>query len=290
MNDVKKSFYHVLLRNKERFDIVEVPFSKIRLRNVKVDEATPNASKTKWSIIVFSDKDSFFKFTASDQQLWFRFKTPKRLRFKSIKRIRRPLEFISRAFTKRLNAEHFSAYSETPFFVLPLYSIDKRDRKYVELSSGINQWNSKPRSNQNRRNYFEVYIPFNKVVKTKTGVFFPRKGIPFNLAFPDGQVHSAKITSGDKFGKGIYTNPNRQLGLWLLRNIRGELNNNVPITYEHLCKSGSDCVIVFKFPKELYEIFFAPIGFFEEFQKSGFDFTNFSKQRLESFFISKQIY
>jgi len=290
VNDVTRFFYHVILRNQNEFDVLEFPFTKIEIRKIKFAEGIPNTGRTKWSIINFSDDNNSFKFSCSDQQLWLNFKNPEKLRFKCLSKIRRPLDFISRAFERRLNRENFPEYSEAPFFVLPLYSTDKNNNKYVELCSGINQWNSTPRQSQARRNFFEVYIPFNKNVRTKTRRFFPEKGIPFYLALPDGQVHIAKITSGDKFGKGIYTNPNRQLGLWLLRNIRGGLKNNIPITYNHLETFASDCVIFFKFPKRLYEIFFAPLGFFEEFQRSNFDSKNFSKERLDSFFKDKQIF
>lgn len=290
LNDVKGFFFHVILRNKSEFDIAEFPFTRIEAHKVAVDNAVPNAKKTKWSIINFSDGQHSFKFSSSDQQLWLNFRNPENLRFKCASKIRRPLDFISRAFVRKLNKENFPGYNEVPFFVLPLYSIDKNNSKYVELCSGINQWNSKPRKNQPRRNFFEVYIPFNKNVRTKTGGFFPKKGTPFQLVFPDGQVHAAKITSGDKFGKGIYTNPNRQLGLWLLRNIRGNLKNNIPISYDHLMNFNSDCIIFFKFPRKIYEIFFAPIGFFEEFQASNYDSKHFSKERLESFFELKQMF
>ena len=91
---------------------------------------------------------------------------------------------------------------------LRLYAVDYKGNKYVPVRSGLNQWNALGRE----RNADEVYISYPVVDRNRTPGFFPPRKVPFRLRLPDGQVISAKICQSD--GKGIMSNPNKDLGNW----------------------------------------------------------------------------
>jgi hypothetical protein len=286
--DITKSLYHIIFRRNDAFDILEYPLTKQGLSKIKIDHKNTKRRKgtPNWGSVVFSIGSTFFRYTTSDHTLQHRFEIPQQLKYLSISRIRDPLLFIQKSFESRVYSEPVLDYKELPFFITPLFSETNTHQKFVERASGLNQWNSSPRGNQKRRNYFEVYLPYNKIVRANAGDFFPVKGVPFSLVLPDGQEHKAKITSG-KLGKGISTCPNKYLGLWLLKTLRNEIQDQRfrVITYKDLQTFGSDCIIFFKHPvNEIkYDVFYAPIGFFDKFVNVGFNYSSFPKTDLVDF-------
>ena len=69
------------------------------------------------------------------------------------------------------------------------------------------------------------------------------KNVIFNLKLPDGSILKAKVCQSGN--KALMSNPNKDLGQWILRKILkvkpGEL-----ITIDHLNKVGFDSVVVYK--------------------------------------------
>lgn len=122
------------------------------------------------------------------------------------------------------------------FVILKLFS-EKRNE--VPSKSGLNQWNAGGRN----RDFDEVYIPIPSLIHKNYPDFFPSREIPFTLHLPDGSKMSAKICQDN--GKALMSNPNKELGKWLLRKIL-KLKEGELLTMEKLEQAGFDSVIVFK--------------------------------------------
>ena len=85
---------------------------------------------------------------------------------------------------------------------------------------------------------------------------------------PDGKVLSAKVCQED--GKAIMSNPNKELGKWLLRDVL-ELPEGTVITYQMLERFGIDSVIFTKLDELEYAIDFAETGTYENFMEMKID-------------------
>ena len=97
--DVKEAFYHVVLRNKDRFDILQYPLNKISLSRIKIDHAKSNINQKshRWTTVYFSVNDACFRYATCDHQLYYHFRIPQELSFSSNSRLRSPLSFIHKA-------------------------------------------------------------------------------------------------------------------------------------------------------------------------------------------------
>lgn len=144
-----------------------------------------------------------------------------------------------------------------PQICLRLYST-RSGTKFVAERSGLNQWNAKGRP----RDPDELYIPYPAEDRNRNSDFFPGRDTIFSLRLPDGQVISAKICQ--EAGKAIMSNPNRDLGKWLLRTVF-ELPEWTLVTYEMLLRFGVDSVIFTKHGELDYSVDFAEVGTYEEF-------------------------
>ena len=177
-------------------------------------------------------------------------------------------------------------------YSIELYSVSQSGEKFVGEKSGINQWNASGR----KRHEDEIYIPYLSKDRNRNKTFFPPKDTSFDLELPDGKVISAKVCQeaykkipDEKYvllsederkkedarrleGKAVMSNPNKELGNWLLRKVF-ELEPRTVVTYEMLEKFGVDSVIFTKIDKGKYRIDFAEIGTYEEFyeEESGED-------------------
>ena len=118
--------------------------------------------------------------------------------------------------------------------MLPLYSV--RDGS-VPMKSGLNQWNAGGRA----RHEDEVYIPVPIAIHRNYPNFFPDRDTPFALHLPDGRVLSAKICQEN--GKALMSNPNRDLGNWLLRKVLKKKPLEL-VTWEDFNLYGFDSVCV----------------------------------------------
>ena len=140
---------------------------------------------------------------------------------------------------------------------LRLYSVNKSG-KFVAQKSGLNQWNASGR----KRHPNEIYIPFPVEDRNRKTDFFPPRDTPFNLRLPDGTIISAKVCQDQ--GKAIMSNPNKDLGEWLLRKVF-EIPENTIITYEMLEKFNVDSVVFTKNAELDYSVDFSEIGTYEQF-------------------------
>ena len=288
--DIRSAVYHVIIRNKLAFDIMEFPlelmdFNKLVIDNNKTEKS---ADGRNWHSITFSSGPNKFRFTTSDSQLYYQFSFPSSLWYTTRPRLRAPLRFIKDSFLKIDSAHDKICYSSLPFFIVPLYNTDRNGRKSVELGSGLNAWNCKPRPKQTRRRNYEVYIPLNEPCKSHAHLFFPKPKVSFDLVLPGGNSLSSKITS--QGGKSIYSNPNKYLGLWLLDRFRAAPKYNYDvITFQHMTKAKTDSLIFFKVGSRRYEVFFAPLGYFELFRNVSYDYKDFPKDKLSNILENYQL-
>ncbi len=117
----------------------------------------------------------------------------------------------------------------------------------VPPKSGLNQWNAGGRA----RDANEVYIPIPSLIHERFPDFFPPRKTSFTLHLPDGSEMSAKICQDN--GKALMSNPNKDLGKWLLRDIL-HLEEGELLTMEKLNLFGFDSVIVFKINPRNFKI------------------------------------
>ena len=148
------------------------------------------------------------------------------------------------------------------FIILPLYS--PRSNK-VENSSGLNQWNAKGRV----RDVNEVYIPIPSWIHRVKKNFFiynteDNKTAPFNVKLPNGNTLSMKVAQ--QGGKALMSNPNSELGKWILRDIL-QLSENELVTKEQLDTIGIDSVKLSKYENGEYRLDFLKSGSYEDFEK-----------------------
>jgi hypothetical protein len=121
---------------------------------------------------------------------------------------------------------------------LPLYSY-KNGKKYIYKRSGLNVWNASGRI----RNVNEVYISVPKIVYIRYLDFFPEMGQSFKLYITSDKYLKAKICSDGN--KALMTNPNADLGKWLLRDIL-KIPVGCIVTYQMLRNIGIDSVKIDK--------------------------------------------
>lgn len=126
--------------------------------------------------------------------------------------------------------------------------------------SGLNQWNA----NGRKRKYNEVYIPIPIFIRKNFKGFFPSRDKTFDLLLPDGKRLNAKICQDG--GKALMTNPNTDLGEWILRQVMN-LNEGEILTYARLEELGIDSVVIYKEENNMYSIDFTKIGSYDEFKE-----------------------
>ncbi|MGY3751168.1 phospholipase D-like domain-containing protein [Vagococcus acidifermentans] len=150
--------------------------------------------------------------------------------------------------------------------VLPLYS--SRTKK-VEIRSGLNQWNASGRS----RNMDEVYIPIPSWIHQKFKGFFKyslleeksaKNSPPFEVELPNKNLMTCKVAQDN--GKGLMSNPNKELGKWILRDVLN-LKSGTIVTKDLLDEIGIDSVILTKINNDKYKLDFAKSGTYEKFYK-----------------------
>ena len=122
------------------------------------------------------------------------------------------------------------------YVILPLYSI-RNGVKHVPEKSSLNQFNAGGR----KRNPLEVYVPVPIAIHRNYPDFFPDRDTPFALEMPDKSILSAKICQDN--GKALMTNPNKDLGEWLLRKILHKKDFEI-VTIDDLNRLGFDSICI----------------------------------------------
>ena len=144
---------------------------------------------------------------------------------------------------------------------LPLYSENKTEGKYVPARNSLNMWNAAGR----KRHENEIGIPIPVEFRNYHPDFFPGVLKDFDLILPNFKTLRAKQCQEN--GKALMSNPNKDLGKWLLRDILG-LKDGTLVTYSILKNSGIDSVYIEKWKEGnhiFYKIFPAPVGEYDKY-------------------------
>lgn len=146
---------------------------------------------------------------------------------------------------------------------LPLYAPSSKEQEVAE-KSGLNQWNAGGR----KRDFDEVYIPIPKFIHKNYPTFFNYVNAdtpPFKVLLPNGREILCKVCQSD--GKALMSNPNLELGKWLLRDVL-QLAQGVLVTREMLDEVGVDSVRMIKTEDSVYTLDFAKTGSYDNFLNS----------------------
>lgn len=251
-----KTLYHCIVRDEGKILIVECPLSIIEIEQIRLTKSSNS------NIINFNDGINEYNFNKSKSVLQKRFSVDGPECEISVDIVNDPYELLK----ETLHSHKFTKYQEVkPFAYLPLYSYKTGRVKYVPEKSGLNQWNARGRARADNELYIPIPTDFRKVYPD----FFPPREVPFNLLLPNGEIIIAKqcqdgSNTGEHHGKALMSNPNEDLGTWVLRHVL-QLTEGKVVTYERLLQLGFDCVKIVKEDNENYSIDFAPIDSYENF-------------------------
>lgn len=246
--------YHCVVREEGLIKIFECPMDEVDVDSIR--GITANRGNT----IYFRDKYNEYSFNLSKSTLYKRFYTRNVLLELPVTIIKDPFELALSlsALQKSKDALVRKVGRQYPTIYLPLFS--DRGTRHVPERSGLNQWNAKGRP----RDLDEVYIPIPSWIHTSFPGFFPARDVDFELRLPDRNVLKVKVCQDG--GKALMSNPNKALGLWLLRQVL-DLNPGELLTYQRLEEIGVDSVVVWKEEEGKYGIEFAEIGSYDKFME-----------------------
>jgi hypothetical protein len=242
-------YYHCVARRAGKFLIHETPIKKINIKDIGAIHENKN-------IISFSDGIYDYSFNSSKSTLYKKFVLHPICEM-DIDIYDDPYALLEKLI-KKPNVGLILEQDTRETIVLPLYS--ERGENHVPEKSGLNQWNASGRA----RDYDEVYIPIPRFIYNIYPDFFPGRDKPFKLKLPGGRVLEAKVCQDG--GKALMSNPNKDLGQWLLRDVM-HLQPGELLTYTKLEHIGIDSVEITKINADLYEINFKRFGSFEEFKQ-----------------------
>jgi len=255
--------YHCVARDSQKFSLYECPVS-----NINIDKIIYNKESFKNNTLVFNDDKNEYRFSLSKSTLFKRFNVKDKIYQNiTIEILDDPFELIQTLFEN----EERHAPEANEEIILPLYS--ERDNNVPERS-GLNQWNAKGRP----RDKEEVYIQIPKWIHQKFPDFFPEKDEEFDLELPDGNILSVRhcqgggIVNGKQVGKALMSNPNKDLGYWILRVVL-KLQPEELCTLNMLKEAGIDSVSITKIEakkhrlnKTKYKINFTPWNTYSNFK------------------------
>ncbi|MCL1986654.1 MAG: NgoFVII family restriction endonuclease [Firmicutes bacterium] len=249
--EINELFYHCILRDEEGFYLCEE-----EMKFIDIDKIVLLPKKKESKATFFTDGIEQYKFDSTKSTLFKKFTFNECFKFVEVDILENPLDELENLQNGQIEEITFVESA-----IIPLYSRDLQQGKVVKPKSGLNIWNSGGR----KRDFNEVYIPFNKYVKEKYENFFPLRETPFEVELPSGKILSMKICQDG--GKAIMSNPNKALGKWLLRDVL-RLEEGTILTYEMLLKVGVDAVEFLKIAPLKYKLNFKEIGAFEEYLDS----------------------
>lgn len=252
--EIKNASYHIIGRQENVLKIFNTPYEKIDLNHIHIKKDDDTS-------IRFEDEINEYIFNKSKSVLLKKFNLPEVYKDVPVEILEDPLNLL-RKFFSELKRTQQSLFKGIDYVILPLYSL--RD-KIVSPKSGLNQWNADGRP----RHEDEIYIPVPSYIHKHYPNFFPNKTETFELILPNGKSLSAKMCQ--QGNKGLMSNPNRDLGNWLLRKVLKKPPRTL-ITMEDLNRFGFDSVCVQKMNycnsenKRVYKIFFAQnMGGYDDF-------------------------
>jgi hypothetical protein len=92
--------------------------------------------------------------------------------------------------------------------------------------------------------------------------FLPDRNKIFKLELPNGSILSGKICQDN--GKALMSNPNKELGHWLLREVM-EIPEGKLVAYDMLQATGIDSVELTKISEDHFRLDFKTTGTYEDF-------------------------
>lgn len=253
LHGLNDSIYHWVARKPGEFLIFEEDMDLIDLKKIKGVKKNKNSIK-------FYDSKNEYNFNISKSTLFKRFNTP-------LEAFKVPISIIDDPFTvleSLLLPEDIKGIEtgvEFDSIMLPLYSENSNQGKFVPQKSGLNQWNADGR----KRHQDELYIRIPAWIHRKIPDFLPPRDQIFDLRLPNGSIISAKVCQDNS--KALMSNPNKELGHWLLREVL-EVPEGKTVTYEMLEWLGIDTVELSKINEGTFELHFKEAGIFEEFEEN----------------------
>jgi hypothetical protein len=242
--------YHCVARTSGKILIYETPMQTIdigKIGNISVNRNT----------IRFTDGNNQYGFNISKSTLFKQFIADSMFTDFAVHIISDPFEALEKLFRETLQDLVFAPIQQAPHVFLPLFSLKDGD-KYVPEKSALNQWNAGGRP----RNISEVYLKVPAWVHQKHPNFFPSRDTKFTLKLPNKTQLKAKICQDN--GKALMSDPNADLGNWILRDVMG-LKDGELLTYEKLESLGLDSVVIYKHDEENFSMDFSRIGSYDEF-------------------------
>lgn len=249
LNDM---IYHCVVRQKGEIKVFECSMDLIDIDSIK------NIKIGRSNTLTFNDNINEYSINLSKSTLYKRFITKDVILKTKVEIIADPYEIIMNLLIGCNKLTFEPIKEEKAHVFLPLYS--ETGTKRVPERSGLNQWNAGGR----KRKYNEVYIPVPIFIRKNFQGFFPDRDKTFDLLLPDGKKLNAKICQDG--GKALMSNPNTDLGKWILRQVMN-LNEGEVLTYDRLEELGIDSVVIYKEENNTYSIDFTKIGSYDEFKE-----------------------
>lgn len=254
--DLKEMIYHCVVRSIGKIKVFECSMDLINIKAIK------NINFSSKNTITFEDDLNEYSINLSKSTLYKRFLTKDVLLEIQVEILEDPYEVISNLLTNNAEVLKFAPIKqEKEHIFLPLYS--DRGGRNVPAKSALNQWNAGGR----KRNPDEVYIAIPSWIHQKFSGFFPGRDKPFELILPNKNILNAKVCQDGS--KALMTNPNKDLGQWILRDVMN-LEENELLTYDRLEELGLDSVVIYKESPGRYSIDFTEIGSFDRFKEELF--------------------
>lgn len=258
---LEKLLYHCVVRTDKRFIIYETGMDLIDIPNINgIHKSTNNT-------VYFNDRYNEYCFNISKSTLFKKFKVDTLADFEV------PIYEDPYSILYDLLYQDTTTEINTPEIVpttniigrviLPLYS-NRGGIKNVPEKSGLNQWNALGRA----RAPDEIYIPIPAWIHQVYPNFFPDRDTPFNLILPDNNKNILSVKVCQDGGKALMSNPNKDLGKWLLRKVL-RLQAYQLLTYDILMQKGIDSIEISKNTDGSYNINFKELGTYEEFENEN---------------------
>jgi len=263
LHGIDEMIYHIVKRIPNSMQIYEYVFEMIDINNIKLIE-----EKSTKKNIYFTDGKHEYHFNISKSTLYMIFENMELLDSFEVDILEDPYKYLenlskeSKTLIDEVVSKIDSKYEQ---LCLRLYTVNRSTKeKVIEQKSGLNQWNGARKNKDGSytpRNPNELYIPYPSEDRERSKGFFPDRNVAFDLILPDGNIIQAKVCQEN--GKAIMSNPNSDLGEWLLRKVF-ELPEGKIITYRDLEIYGIDSVIFTKLSEKQYKIDFTYIGTYEK--------------------------
>lgn len=233
---INNSLYHIIGRKEKSLYVFNTAYDFVDKESIKIEQCNDRS-------LHFSDGKNKYSFNKSKSVLLKKFELPNDAFKIDVDIINDPFKLLESLLSKG-NILEMAKPKE--FVLLPLFS-EIKGIKYVPEKSGLNQWNALGR----KRDENEVYIPIPSSVHRDHPNFFPDRNTIFTLFLPDGSEMKAKVCQAGE--KALMSNPNKDLGKWILRKIL-KIKPGQLVTYDDLAIAGFNSIVVTKGSEGTYHV------------------------------------